>query len=415
MKIRFTGNDTMEIFDHDIVINDKNNIEFSDLFFQNVFNSIGGSDRSFTIGDIHIFCKNATVVINNFTLGDTIYLYSFSDVNSSIAILKCNNSNLHIVDIDVKHMEIEKGNLLLANSKTGEIYIDASSFMNPNLENSIVDNYKNIIDIRSSDVDKLMYHQSATAIVINESNIREITAYVRGNKKIHVDLFSLYKSNIELLQIGVECDKLQFTESFIRRLFFQSSTKITEFELINSDIQFVNECKLEYFALHNLSVWKIIKQGNYKKNVELHCQAGYKVAKIENDLCISQEENKIKKCILIITNSFLKSCNGYGYKPQNAVKFTAGTILIFGILFYLIDYIGLLLSGNMIFGAKYLVQNLKDLFEYIYLSGITFTTIGFTELGNLSWLSRFLILIEGCLGVATLSLFVTALVKKYSD
>lgn len=64
MRIRITDNDTTDVFDHGIVLNDRNSVEFSDLFFQNIFNSIGDNKKSFSIGDIHISCKNATVVIN---------------------------------------------------------------------------------------------------------------------------------------------------------------------------------------------------------------------------------------------------------------------------------------------------------------------------------------------------------------
>ncbi|MGB8454128.1 MAG: hypothetical protein WCD89_17590 [Anaerocolumna sp.] len=128
-------------------------------------------------------------------------------------IISVNNILLAKVDIDVKHMEIEKGDLLIADSKTGDIYSDASTFMKPDLENSVVDNYTNKINIRRSNVDRLIYHQSATSIVFTESNAREIVGHVRGKNKINVGLFSLWKSNVEVLQIGVKCKQLQFTDS----------------------------------------------------------------------------------------------------------------------------------------------------------------------------------------------------------
>ncbi|WP_097003990.1 potassium channel family protein [Lacrimispora amygdalina] len=415
MRINLFDNETKETLNQEIAFNDRNSIEFCDTFFISILNEINTRERCFTIGDIHISCENATIIVNNYTLRDTIYLFSFSDFHSSVSILKCYNTNLHIVDIDVKHMEIEKGDLLIADSKTGDIYSDASTFMKPDLEDSVVDNYTNKIDIRRSNVDRLIYHQSATSIVFTESNVREIVGHVRGKNKINVGLFSLWKSNVEVLQIGVKCKQLQFTDSFIRRLFLQSSVIIHSFEINNTEIQFVNECKLEYFEKQNLATWQIIKQGNYKKNVELYCQASYKVSEIENDLCIEKEQNNLKKVLLKISNNFLKICNGYGYKPKNAIIFSACVIIIFGFLFWICDFIELFFSGNMTVGIQYLPQNVKTLFEYIYLSGITFTTIGFTELGKLSWISRLFILIEGCLGVSTLSLFVTALVKKYSD
>lgn len=392
----------------------ENTIVISDQFFYDNILDVNWFEDIYYIGDIHIDCNQSTIIVEKFSLAESFCLFSFSDTQSHVSIMKCNNINLHLVGVDVKHLELEKGNILIADLNVGELYIDSSTFMIQE-EDTLQEDFSNVIDVRRATIEKLIFHQSPKAIVFVESNIKEITGHKRGKKPFEIGLFSVYKSNVECIYIGDNIEKLQIQESYVKRLFFQSTTSVNVFENSNSDIYFVNECKKEMFQNPNIDTWQMIKQGNHKKNLSVYSEAGFWHDKLQNFDYISKEKSKLKKISMYISDWFLRICNGYGYKPLNAVAFSVICIIGFGFLYSLIDLIFRLPIEHLRISMVTVKSGFNWIFQNIYLSGISFTTIGFGEFGSPSWICRILMVFEGCLGVATLSLFVAALLKKYTE
>lgn len=109
-------------------------------------------------------------------------------------------------------------------------------------------------------------------------------------------------------------------------------------------------------------------------------------------------ESNFEKLFLWITGAF--------YLPSQFIIHGAATVTIFAFFYSLFPqsftpYLGSTFSG-------------EALSQALYISGISFTTIGFGDVVPKGAM-RFLTILEGCLGVLISSSFVVSLVKKYID
>jgi hypothetical protein len=107
---------------------------------------------------------------------------------------------------------------------------------------------------------------------------------------------------------------------------------------------------------------------------------------------------------------------GYGYKPYRLIKTMIFVIVLFGLLYSFTDGIMYFKSGgdinNTIEGWKIFFVRLAD---NMYYSGITITTIGYSDKFHAEWVSKLLAIIESMIGVSLLSLFIFSLTKRYLE
>lgn len=101
---------------------------------------------------------------------------------------------------------------------------------------------------------------------------------------------------------------------------------------------------------------------------------------------------------------------GYGEKPLNVVLFSLGLILACGLLYFLVG----VRHGDLPLGLaleRGLAANLRDLFDCIYYSVVTFTTLGYGDITP-HGLARPIAAFEAFAGSFTMALFVVVFVKK---
>ncbi|MBC9252500.1 potassium transporter Kef [Pseudomonas alcaligenes] len=102
--------------------------------------------------------------------------------------------------------------------------------------------------------------------------------------------------------------------------------------------------------------------------------------------------------------------SGYGEKPLNVVLFSLGLIVACALLYFLIGVrhgelpLGLVLERSW-------ADNLGDLFDCLYYSVVTFTTLGYGDITP-HGLARPLAAFEAFAGSFTMALFVVVFVKK---
>lgn len=101
---------------------------------------------------------------------------------------------------------------------------------------------------------------------------------------------------------------------------------------------------------------------------------------------------------------------GYGEEPLRIIGFTLLLIFVYA-LFYMLSglrYEGEIIQLNLSLGFT---QNMWHLFDAIYFSIVTFTTLGYGDIAPHGF-SRFLAATEALIGSFTIALFVVVFVKK---
>lgn len=121
------------------------------------------------------------------------------------------------------------------------------------------------------------------------------------------------------------------------------------------------------------------------------------------DLCYSKYrkmENKLhtKNVITKICNYITSWISDYGTKPLRVFIFIITLIGGFSLLYYVCPFI--------------LFKNATSFIDYIYVSGITFFTVGYGDILPLNSITKIAVLIEAFLGVATMSYFLVVLSRK---
>lgn len=102
--------------------------------------------------------------------------------------------------------------------------------------------------------------------------------------------------------------------------------------------------------------------------------------------------------------------SGYGEKPLNVVLFSLGLIVACALLYFLVG----VRHGDLPLGLaleRGWAQNLADLFDCLYYSVVTFTTLGYGDITP-HGLARPLAAFEAFAGSFTMALFVVVFVKK---
>lgn len=363
--------------------------------------------------DIFIDCNMATIIVDAYTLTEKFFLQSFQNSKSLLSILKANETKLHLVDIDIHHLETEKCGLFLANSKIDELYCDIKLIKKTKSTNSLGLKYFGKFDLKNCIINKAFFYQNIRYLTIRDSSISRMSFHFKDKTLIHTKGLYIQNSIIKAFNCNFYIDKLSIRDSEVNKVNFMPTARIEFVTLKRTKIDHVFGCNQDTITKKNLDGWYLIKKSNYKVNTYLYCVSGYHICKLENKLKIQMEKNIIKRIGLRCSDLFLRWSIGYAYKPANAVLFTLLSITAFAFIYSGIDWTYVLLNNQM--SVKDLSTNIKVFLENLYWSGITFTTIGYGEIGAQDWISRFLAIVEGCLGISTMSLLVIALSKKYLE
>ncbi len=99
----------------------------------------------------------------------------------------------------------------------------------------------------------------------------------------------------------------------------------------------------------------------------------------------------------------------YGTSPLRILVTILLVVFIFGLIF---TYSPMFMIRSVSIDNKLVVTTINNLFEGLYLSGITFLTIGYGDITPVGWFSIIAVLVEGFLGVFLMSYFTVSVVRK---
>ncbi|WP_238861117.1 potassium channel family protein [Clostridium sp. YIM B02569] len=124
---------------------------------------------------------------------------------------------------------------------------------------------------------------------------------------------------------------------------------------------------------------------------------------INEDLCYAKYrkmENELQNCniFLKIFNYGIWGISDYGTKPLRVFISILLLVVGFSIFYYFLPFISF--------------SNTSSFIDYLYVSGVTFFTVGYGDILPLNSITKMLVLLEAFLGVATMSYFLVVLSRK---
>lgn len=218
-------------------------------------------------------------------------------------------------------------------------------------------------------IDILSIRNGSTIINLTLNALTALTGY-----------FEISNSSVDMLTIG--------------------KAHIKEIKLHN---EIIGKCSISDVSIDcdNIAKWMLVKKSAVQNGDRIHyLDASYMINKKYSNL----EKQWLRKIMLKI---FSLIC-GYGYKPLRTVVSSIFLIIFWRMIYWIV---GLLLPGSF---YKCNTLNAHSLYfiDYIYYSGITYTTTGYGDIVPVNDIIKILSIIEAITGVSMLSLFVFSLTKS---
>jgi hypothetical protein len=403
------NNGNKNIFDEQLSINESI-ITINDNFVLSILRPFNINKDSIKYCYFTFGLANAFVDIINYTLTDEIYIDGFFNQPSYIAVLRCINTKLHIVDQHIKNMQIDGDSILIANCNIDEIDIGLNKQMKALTYNDIIDTEMHIkkIDIRSSVVREIKLFASCDSVNIQESEIKIVRFDCRfgTTKDRFIDMINIWRNcTINTVEISCQINVLKISESTVYALISKSKCKIDTLNIDQSIINTAYNFDLNNFRNLNTHSWHIIsKSASSSHNLELRAKANYNIA---------NTYMKEKTLIYKIPMMFFKITTGYGYKPFRIIWFSLINIIVFGCIFFFLDNLTHILNiCDIILTTDAFIKIIDSLMENIFYSLGYFVGLSSNSSLNTKYI---LALLENIIGVVTFAMFVNALYVKYKD
>lgn len=371
--------------------------------FINNLNKCNANDFPDSIKILFLEGENITIDISDCGLSKIDIETTLGCRNLSVSLVKVDGVDVNINGLDITLVEINNSSLVISKCKIERLNFDLM------YQFQICDGqkinrkrkYENI-DIRSSELSEVMLYRDLGILNIQESKIDTLkfSPYKQPDvvKYLHIwngcEVKKIWLHNI-ILKLNVENSEIGIVN-------FYAKSYVGEYINNKSFVDRVYHCRPVIFKEKNIDAWKMIKNSAINDDDgELLRDAGYEILK---------EKNKNKNNI---ATWFLDKSIGYGYKPFNAFGFSALVIIFFSLMYFIVDGIDYLYGAVIIDITP--TKLWSEFAERLYLSGITFTTIGYGDITPSNIVSKIISIVEACIGVSILSLFVYAFTKRYDE
>jgi len=394
----------------DFRLSDKgNHLVISDKFFQSLFCRDELKSEGIRINDvkfwnIFLVCENMIIEVKDYKLHQKISIHKASDGDANIHLLKSNSVNLHLVGLNIETIQTSDCDVLLADCKINRFDHEIENHFNELQDKEFIRiNQKYKIDIRNSIIKNMFLFYSVDYFNLQSSKIENLELFHHLQSSLTIRYLNIWQaSKIYVMRLGCEIEKLNFEDSNISRLYFISNAMIKEFTISKSFYDKVFGCRYENFQNIAENELNMIKNSALNDDIGLYYDSSYKLAELKG-----KNRN-------LFVNFFLKHSIGYGYKPRKGLLFIVAVIIVFGLIYSLIDGIVFLTSGNQpVISVSNIIGSLEHILNRIYFSGITFTTTGFGDIVPNNWVVKLLTIIESSLGVIMYSLLIFSMTVKY--
>lgn len=260
--------------------------------------------------------------------------------------------------------------------------------------------------INSSEIDLVSLDRAENVVVSDCQVSRFIISHSKKLKKMWGKITNevmVEHSSIDNFMLYDEVNKLVFDECDVKR--YSQREVVCEYSEKYSSITPAYTLPINRFEVHNKDCCKLgLRAATVSDDLELYIKY--------NDI-LMDIERKRSPMWKRVSYWYLNRTIGYGFKPVRALWFSLGVIAVFAFIYLGID----VLMGNLILDKINGWEDMGDvvitMIKYVYQSGITYTTIGFSDILNFSPLVGLLYVFEALMGISVLSLFVFALTRKY--
>ncbi len=315
----------------------------------------------------------------------------FIDSELSIINIKCSDSKYEKNVISLNYVFLNSGNImfdfLVENTRLSFLLLSAE---NSDISIGIFEHQVGEICLTKSKVNKVdicyceLGNIDARESVINKLNLSNCTL----NKNIILEFESIKELKIHnCIQNGVlkfSTKRLPVKLSFLNtincgRIYLEDYTDLLP--IITENITTSIESEQLLMLKENYRVC-----GNYSA---------------EDDFYISYRrmQNKFSKSIFKkMVNYLLDVISGYGTKPYKVLCFIIMSILFFALIY---SYV-----------PVFEFSNTNSFFDYVYISAITYFTVGFGDILPQNTISKITSCIESFIGIASMSYFLVTLARK---
>lgn len=345
--------------------------------------------------------NNMAIIIDNYTLTDTIYVEAFYDVKSHISIFQAKNTNIALRGQTIETLQADCKNVMLEECNIDKLQIGIFSMMNP--ENSLK---MDEIDLQAVTIKKIDIYTEWKKINVQRSNISElnITHYIQKNDTSTVSNLHIWQnSSFEKFSIMNSVKEFKIEDSNIHRLFAYDNLLIHDLILKDSTIENCFRFHKHHFENSTYDSWQWIeKSANNARDLKERAEANYQMAK-----ALYSTETKINKLL----SKLFDFCAGYGYKPLRVVR-TSGILVLLNTTFLTTTNA---LNDNKINSLCTFVHSVPFIFGKSFLTSFAILAGQINCMGKDNILLYYLSITEYLIGVILFAVFVNALYARYKE
>lgn len=270
-----------------------------------------------------ISVNNMAIIIDNYTLTDTICVEAFYDIKSHVSIFQAKNTNIILRGQTIETLQADCKNVMLEECNIDKLQIGLFSMENP--ENSLK---MDEIDLQDVTIKKIDIYTVCKKINVQRSNISElnITHYIQENDTSTVSSLHIWQNtSFEKISIMNSVKEFKIEDSNIHRLFAYDNLLIHDLILKDSTIENCFRFHKHHFENSTYDSWQWIeKSANNARDLKERAEANYQMAK-----ALYSTETKIDKLL----SKLFDFCAGYGYKPLRVVR-TSGILVLLNTTFF---------------------------------------------------------------------------------
>lgn len=345
--------------------------------------------------------NNMAIIIDNYTLTDTICVEAFYDIKSHISIFQTKNTNIILKGQTIETLQADCKNVMLEECNIDKLQIGLFSMMNP--ENSLkIDE----IDLQAVTIKKIDIYTECKKINVQRSNISElnITHYIQEKDTSTVSNLHIWQNtSFEKISIMNSVKEFKIEDSNIHRLFAYDNLLIHDLILKDSTIENCFRFHKHHFENSTYDSWQWIeKSANNARDLKERAEANYQMAK-----ALYSTETKIDKLL----SKLFDFCAGYGYKPLRVVR-TSGILVLLNTTFFTVINA---LNDSEINSLCTFIHSILPIFMESFLISLA-ALAGQNEFqtnGNI--LLNLLSITEYLIGVILFAVFVNALYARYKE
>lgn len=347
--------------------------------------------------------NNMALVIENYTLTDTVYIEEFYDIKSYISIFQTRGTNIHVTGQTIQTLQADCKSMLLSECNIDNLQIGTFHVM----ETEAI--YKmDKVDLRDVTIRNLDIYAECKNVNIQRSNVTELNNNGNIFKDVSSTVSSLHlwqNTNIGKLSIMNAVDEFKIEDSSINRLLVRSKLLIDKLTVTDSTIENCYGFKKEHFKNPTYESWQWVeKSADNDRNLRERADANYQMAKE-----LYSTERKGDK---LVSNLF-DFCAGYGYKPLRIIRASGVLVLLNTFLLTILKVVSILSVKAIPVNATSVCKGFEVIWRNFLISFASLAgQINFTlEDGLPYWLS----IIEYLIGVILFAMFVNALYARYKE